>query len=106
MERKDRYVPDIDDQYIVKYRFNGSVYSEVYTVFEGDSSEKEFVKALEFAKTVDTIVFYEELSFKFFNPKTGKEVKTPHLGSGIHYYGLQNYHPAGFCAIDIEDLPF
>lgn len=107
-DNKDYYAPDIESQYVVHYQIDGDCYYRTFTVYEDENPKKELQKALEFAKTHDTIVFYEEPTFWFFNPKTGERIETPDCGRYCKdYYNppLQPYQH-GFTAIDTDDLPF
>ena len=102
------WVPDIDCRYVVYYQEEGNTYYFTFTVFEGEDETFVFKQACEFAKNHDSLVFYREPDFTYFNPKTGKEVHTPHCGSGIDFYLLQEYSPstcAGFTAIETDELP-
>ena len=108
VERKEYYVPDIESQYVVHYQENGKCYYITFTVFEGDNWEQEFQKALEFARTHDTIVFYEEPVFWFFNPKTGEQIRTPDCGRYCKDYYEQPHQPYehNFTAVETDELPF
>ena len=108
VEHKDHYVPDIESQYVVYYQENGKSYYMTFTVYEYEDSEREFHKALNFAKTHDTLIFFEEPTYQFFNPKTGENVKTPDCGRYCKdYYNppLQPYQH-GFTAVETDELPF
>ena len=103
------WVPDIECQYDVYWQSNGIIFVETFTVFENDNEENIFQEACDFAKSHNSLVFYREPDYVYFNPVTGEEVYTPHLGMGIDYYARQEWSPAvlaGFTAIDTDDLPF
>lgn len=101
------WIPDIDCQYNIYWQSEGRVYSETFTVFEYDDESRVFAKACEFAKTHDTLVFYREPDFTYFNPNTGEEIHTPHLGTGVDYYSTQEMiYKRIFTAIETDDLPF
>lgn len=100
------YDPDVDCEYVVIWQSDGIIYCEVFVVFEGNDENWVFAKACAYAKEHDTLVFYREPDYTYFNPKTGKEVKTPHLGSGIDNYLILAAKPAGFTAVETDELPF
>lgn len=102
----NNYVPDINCQYVIYWQSKGIIYNETFTVFEDDDENFVFEKACAFAKEHDTLVFYREPDYTYFNPKTSKEVKTPHLGSGIDNYLIPTAKPSGFIAIETDKLPF
>lgn len=106
---EEQYIPDIEQEYIVEYQEDGEIYSECFAVFEGDNEAWAFEKALAFAKSHDTLVFYQEAMTEFFHPKTGERVEEPAM-RGKDYY-KQPYQPyqaikAGFIAIETDELPF
>ena len=104
-------LPGIENQYIVVYQDNGDVYKKVFTVFEGDDYNEVFADALEFARTVDTLLFYQELYVEFYNPRTGELVETPLDGLYCKSYYDQPTQPyqarkEGFTAVETDELPF
>ena len=108
---EEQCVPDIENQYIVIYQDNGDVYKNVFTVFEDDDYNEVFAKALEFAGSVDTLVFYQECCTEFYNPYTGEPVETPLDAVYCKSYYDQPTQPYqtkkdGFTAVETDELPF
>lgn len=107
IDMESNWVPDIDCQYDVYWQSEGCVYHECFTVFEYDDESLVFAKACEFAKEHDTLVFFREPDFSYFDPISGEEIHTPHLGSGIDHYILQQRTVERiFTPVDTDELPF
>ena len=101
------WVPDIECQYVVVYQTDSKIYNNTFTVFEGESEDWIFNKALEFARAHDTIVFYRELDYQYFHPKTGEKVDTPQpTGTDYYQQPVQPYTNHMFVPCELDELPF
>lgn len=100
------YVPDIEEQYVICYQCEGKVYKEVITAYEGDDLDKVFKKAIEFARSHDTLAFWRDPDYQYLNPKTGEEVDTPYpTGKDYYEQPIQPYITM-FAKCETDELPF
>ena len=105
----NKYEPEIEQEYVVQYQVNGEVKKHYFFVHEDDVEEFVFDQALQFAKSVDVLVFYAKIGSMFYNPKTGEYIDEP-INTGKDYYNQPvqpyQYIKAGFYAVDTDELPF